>query len=238
MGFGILFIGYFITYVLSMNTVGVVFRILGYAIMCKATLKLSEYDVKFKTSAYLSLSLVFINALGATLELVSFLYDNMVISSNPFSGVRWDIVTLYVEPLVVLAFHILLLLAIRSIAKDTDMPKIVASAGRNIFFIGLYYLLSFLRYLLPPAILESYNENMSLPMVLLYLVWIFFNHALLISCYSHICDEADFEMTPKRSRIAFLNKYMDALEKKRERSRQEDEKYRREKLEKLKNKKK
>ena len=237
MGFGILFIGYFITYVMSMNPIGVVFRILGYALMCKAALKLSEYDGKFKMAGYAALALALLNTFSATVELTSFLCDNMVIDTNPFSGMIGDSVTLYVEPLTVFAFHIFLLLAIRNIGKDTEVPKIVVGAGRNIFFIVLYYLLSFAKYILPPSIQQSYNRNMGLPMVILYLVWIFFNHALLLSCYSHICDEADVDMTPKRSRFALLNKFMDRLEEKRERSRKADEKYRQEKLEKQKNKK-
>lgn len=237
MGFGILFIGYFITYVMSMNPIGVVFRILGYALICKATANLSEYDGKFKMAGYMSLSLALLNTFSAVIKLTSFLYDNMVLASNPFSGMIGDIVALYVEPVAVLVFHIFLLLAIRSIAKDTEVSKIVMGASRNIFFIGLYYLLSFVKYILPPSIEQSYNENMALPMLLLYLVWIFLNHALLLSCYAHICDEADVEMTPTRSRFAILNKFMDKLTVKREHRREADEKYKRDRLEKLNNKK-
>ena len=92
MGFGILFIGYFITYVMSMNPIGVVFRILGYALMCKATAKLFEYDGQFKIAGYMSLSLALLNTFSAVIKLTSFLYDNMVLASNPFSGMIGDIV--------------------------------------------------------------------------------------------------------------------------------------------------
>ena len=237
MGFGLLFIGYFITYLMSMNPFGIVFRILGYALICKAARKLSDYDDKFKMAGYFAASLVGISLLNAAIEITAFLYDNMVIAADPFPSMAGDILGLYVEPLAVLVFHIFLLLAIRSIAKDTDVPKIVMGSVRNIFLIGVYYLLSFLRYL-PLPIQESYNRNMGLPLVLFYLVWVLLQHALLLSCYANICDEGDVDMTPKRSRFAFVNKLKDELSEKRERARIADEKYRRERIQKAKNKKK
>ena len=45
MGFGLMFVGYFFTYIISLVLVP---KILGYVIMTWATVKLSEFDIKFK----------------------------------------------------------------------------------------------------------------------------------------------------------------------------------------------
>ena len=237
MGFGLLFIGYFITYVMSMNPIGVVFRVLGYLLIARAAWKLSQYDGKFKAAQYSALALAALNLIDGIIRLTDFLYSNMVISVNPFPAVAGDILSKYAEPLAVLAFHVLMLLAIRSLAKETGISKIVISVHRDLFFIGVYYILSFVAYL-PLPIQESYNRYMGFPLILLYFAWIFLEHQLVFSCYIHICDEGDVDMTPKRSRFAILNKLMDGLTAKREDSRKADEQYRREKRDRLKNKKK
>ena len=43
MGFGLLFVGYFIAFLMSVNNYGFAFEIVGYAIMLSAVGKLSEY---------------------------------------------------------------------------------------------------------------------------------------------------------------------------------------------------
>lgn len=238
MGFGLLLIGYFVTYFMSMNPIGVVFRILGYLLIARAAGKLSEYDEKFKVAQYLSLLLGALNLADGAIKLTGFLYDNMVISVYPVQATAvGDILSGYAMPLAVLVFHILMLRAIRSIAKQTEISKIITSVGRNLFFIILYYVLSFIAYL-PLPIQETYSRNMGLSLTLLYLAWILLEHHLVFSCYVHICDEGDVDMSPKRSRFAIINMLRDGFAARQERSRKADEQYIREKRERLKSKKK
>ena len=46
MGFGLLFVGYFFVYIISV--VPFFPKIIGYALMLKAALKLSDFEVRFK----------------------------------------------------------------------------------------------------------------------------------------------------------------------------------------------
>ena len=57
MGFGIMVFGYFITYIMALNTYGVYFRFAGYLMMAYSAKKLSEYESSFVWSEYTSLAL-------------------------------------------------------------------------------------------------------------------------------------------------------------------------------------
>ncbi|MBQ8141406.1 MAG: hypothetical protein IJ038_06920 [Clostridia bacterium] len=235
MGFGLLFIGYFITYIMALNSIGPVFRLVGYAIMCRATGKLSEYDGKFKFAQIGSIVLIVFSAVDSIVEAVAFLHENLILESNPVENLPIEII-LDFESVVVFVYHVLLLLAIRSIAKETDVHKITVSVGSDFFFIGLYYLLSIIGYI-PFPFQESYVQNMGLPLVILYLVWIIFDLKLIFSCYVYICDEQDVDMERKPSRFAFVNKFRAAFEQKQQRAKEESDKYKREKAEARRNRK-
>lgn len=219
MGFGILFLGYCVTYIMSLNTFGVVFRLFGAVLMLLGCRKLSEYDKKFGPAAYSLIALVLISAIECASALTGFLYDNLFISADPFSSISG--VMIYVDAAAVLVFHIFLLLAVFSIAKSTEVTKIENAAIRNLFFVGLYFVLRVIDYI-PLPFQESYRKNFAMPIFLLNLAWIILNAIMLFSCYAKICDEGDVEMEQKPSRFEFVNKYRAELEEKR---RLADEKY-------------
>ncbi len=201
MGFGILFLGYFMTYMMAMNPWGCFFRAVGYLLMCSGLMKLTQYDKNFSYSVYASFALGLISICFSVVKL----YDMLFLSSGPFSDGFINIIT-NIETAMVLIFHFFLLFAIRSIAKETESDKISFGAMRNLFFVTAYFLLSFVKYM-PFAFVESYNKNMGMPLFLLYLAWIVLDLVLIFSCYSGICDENDREMKQKPSRFEFVNKY-------------------------------
>lgn len=234
MGFGLMLVGFLITYVVALNTYGVAFRLLGYLIITYAAHKLSVYEKSFRFVFFSAITLVLSSVMGIMSVSVGFMYDNMILDSDPF-GARYDAVMSYVEAALVLALQLVLLFAIRRIAKETEVSKIELNAGRNIFFVVLYYLLSIVGYL-PFPFKEDYARYMGLPITLLYFVWIAFQIGLIFSCYARICDESDVEMERKPSRFAFVNKFREELDEKQERAKASAEQYRREKLEKRKEK--
>ena len=235
MGFGMMLVGYLITYVVALNTYGAAFRLLGYAIMAYAAYKLASYEGKFKLVLCAAIANVISSVLGVAQLVCKFLYDNMLTSVNPF-GERYVLVMTYVEATLVLVFQVALILAVRKIAKDTEVNKIELNAGRNLFFVGLYYVMSIVGYL-PLPFKADYVKYMGLPLTLLYFAWIAFQIGLLGSCYARICDEGDVEMERKPSRFAFVNQFRAELDEKQERARASAEQYRREKQEKRKEKK-
>ena len=223
MGFGIMFFGYFITYIMALNTYGAFFRFAGYLVMAYGAKKLSEYQTSFLWSEYTSLLLALLTAVRIISEFVPIMSYELL---NSF---------VYAEAAVVLVYHILLLLAIRAIAKETDSEKIQGRAVTNLFFISLYYLL-YLIGMIPTSFKESYESNMGLPLLLLNFAWIILDLVLLVSCYSTICDENDVDMERKPSRFEFVNKVRAELDVKRERARESALQYKKEKADRKKKK--
>ena len=224
MGFGIMVFGYFITYIMALNTYGVYFRFAGYLMMAYSAKKLSEYESSFVWSEYTSLALSLMSAARIFADFTQLL------------PVRLIDALAYADAALVLVYHVLLLLAIRAIAKDTESDKIKANSIRNLFFIGVYYLL-YLFAILPTPLKASYEENMGLPILLLNLAWIILDLILLISCYSQICDENDVDMQRKPSRFEFVNKIRAELDAKQLRARESSLQYKKEKAERKRKKK-
>ncbi|MBE6597245.1 MAG: hypothetical protein E7641_06195 [Ruminococcaceae bacterium] len=206
MGFGILFFGYFITYLMAMNPWGCFFRAFGYLMMCSGIMKLTQYNKNFTYSVYASFLLGLINICFSVVEI----YDMVFLSPSPFGETFMKVIT-NLETGTVLIFHLLLLFAVRSIAKETESDKIAFGAIRNLIFVVAYFLLSFIKFM-PFEFVKSYNRNMTLPLFLLYLGWIVMDLVLLFSCYSGICDENDREMKRKPSRFEFINQYREELD--------------------------
>ena len=231
MGFGILFLGYCITYIISLP-IGVPARLVGYLIMIMGCRKLSEYSDRFKLTTYSAILLSVTSAMQSVALVFDFLYQNLLLQSDPIPQAI-DSVLKYADIALVLVFHILLLLGIRSLAKETEVDKIEAASIRNLFFVCLYFFLIVFSYI-PLPIKEAFNKYLGLPLFLLNLAWIILNVILIFKCYANICDESDVEMEQKPSRFEFVNKYRAELA---ERQRIADEKYAKKAEEKRKNKK-
>lgn len=224
MGFGILFFGYFITYIMALNTFGAFFRFAGYLVMAYGVKKLSEYQSSFMWSGYASILLAIMSAVRIVADFTQLIPTDLLDT------------LVYAEAALVLVYHILLLLAIRAIAKDTESEKIQGNSVRNLFFISLYYLL-YVVGMLPTPFKASYEANMGLPLLLLNFAWIILDLVLIVSCYSRICDENDVDMERKPSKFAFVNKMRAELDAKQARARESSMQYKREKAERKRNKK-
>lgn len=232
MGFGILFFGYCITYIMALNPYGVLFRLFGYVLVVLGCKKLGEYEPRFKRAGLLGVSLLVLTVVQVVSFAFDYAYENLLIANDLFPTVIDDVI-FYVNLALVCSFHIFLLLAIRYIARDTESDKIQSAAVRNLFFVCMYYFMVLLAYV-PSPIQEPYSKYLALPLFMLNIVWLILNVILLFSCYAKICDESDVEMEQKPSRFEFVNNYRREME---ERRRIADEKYAKKQQEK-KNKKK
>ena len=233
MGFGVLFFGYCITYIMALNPYGVLFRLFGYLLIVFGCKKLGEYEPRFKRASLLSIALFALTVFQLVLFVVDYAYENLLIVNDIFP-ILIDDILFYLSLVLVCAFHVFLLLAIRYIAKDTESDKIQSAAVRNLFFVCMYYFMVLLAYI-PTPIQEAYNKYLALPLFMLNIAWLVLNVILLFSCYAKICDEGDVEMEQKPSRFAFVNNYRREME---ERRRIADEKYAKKQQEKKNNKKK
>ncbi len=234
MGFGLLFIGYFMTYLMSESYAGYLIRFVGYALMIFAFVKLYAYNRRFKFPLCASVLLLGVTAVGCYVEIGEFLYEYLIIEHFEVAE-SFKVALGTVDDTLVFAFHACLLYAIRSIAKETEVQKISYAAARNFAFICVYQVL-FAVSCLPFDFAKDYEKYFSLPMYLLRYVLIILNLVLIFRCYANICDESDIDMPLKKSRFAFVNKIREETARREQKAADDSVEYARQKLEKRKEK--
>lgn len=214
MGFGLLFIGYFVANFMTLNPLGSWFRFLGYGIILLSILKLRKYHRAFNLSIFTTIGMLFVSGALILSELAGI--DKTVIA--------------YIEQGSSFIFHALLLYAIFKIARETEVKKISDASVRNFVFICFYDIVCLFEYL-PLAVFDTVQGELRIISLILFFSCMILNLILIGRCYANICDEKDVEMKRKESRFAWVNRFHEELERKEEKARAETEAYRREKLE-------
>ena len=234
MGFGLLFIGYFMTYLMSVSYAGYLIRLVGYALMLYAFTKLCAYNRTFKLPLYSVLPLLGVTGVGCFIEIGEFLYKFLIIDSFTVTeGFKYTLGA--VDDVLVFIFHVCLLYAIRAIAKETEVEKLSYAAVRNFVFMCVYQVLSSIA-LLPFSFVEGYKRYFSMPIILLYFALIILNLVLIFRCYANICDESDIDMPLKKSRFEFVNKIREETARREQKAADDSVEYARQKLEQRKSK--
>ena len=212
MGFGLLFIGYFITFLMSVNNYGFAFRIVGYAVMFSAIGKLSEYKHKLSRTV-LPLFLLSFCALfdaGRTLtELLS-------IPLSLFTESNAQLVSNLVILLSVI-FQIMLLRGIRDIGVDAEAEKVPQHAVLCMILVcivGAWKLAVNLLGTFATISDGTVFRLFALGAVLAGLLYPVVVLAFLFSCYAKICAPEDTDMAPRPSRFAFINRIREERQKK------------------------
>ena len=231
MGFGILFIGYILSFVLSIASYGCVFSLVGYLTMLFALTKLWEYNGNFKYPFFTALPLALISAYDVFVMASGMMgigYINPEILKNALP---------YVEIALELAYHGTLALAMASIASDTGLGTIKANAVRNYALYILYFAIA-AASIIPPVQASDAGRYVTMAAFVAELFCIALFAILIFSCYKNICDENDEDMRAKTSRFGFVNKIRSEYNEKEEKAREADKQYRHERAQRKKNKKK
>lgn len=236
MGFGLLFIGYFVATLMSINIAGAFIRLAGYGIVIFAAGKLKRYHGAFAYFQIASVGMLAVALLFAVSKIFDFMYAEMLIGTEVFPE-SFDKALAIIELCASLIFNGFMLYAIRALAIETEVSKIAVNAVRNAIFVALYFVLNIIAYL-PFPFTESYASLFGLPSLLLYFVWIILNLVLIYSCYAKICDEDDVGMERKPSRFGFVNKMRAEFDAREKKAMEESAQYRREKTERKKRKRK
>ena len=193
MGFGILLLGYPLILSVTLHSMGFCFEILGYLIMFRALSVLSEYGKYFRYAKYAVSALIPLGAFSLILQSFSWfgapeLYDTVSSAvSVPYS------ILLAVGLLV---FHMLLLLAVKTIAREVDLPKLVTEASRNMIVTWLYFGAAVIScFLNVPAVTDVLPYYKLLGYVSLFgVIWILLNAKMIFVCYMRICLPGDEDM--------------------------------------------
>lgn len=208
MGFGLLFLGYIATFLMSLNSFGFAFRLTGCAIMFSGLSKLSEYETRF---FYAKIS-VFLMTLSALAECIVTLILDYSTASVTFLNDNTKNICLTVFFAMAVLFHVLLYRSVYKISKDVGTQKITVSTVRAAVFSGIELII-----ILAAIVMWYVNAEIAKYIVMAAMLYPFLlfviNLVLIYSCYKNICEEGDEEAPRKPSRIPFLNKLFDAAEK-------------------------
>ena len=209
MGCGWLLIGYFTATMMSLNILGGLFSLIGYAIASYGAKKLSAYHNSFALLSFAGIFMAAVSACAAVADVNQLLYDFMLADSLIISETA-DTVISYIKYGGELVFTALLCYSVMSIAKETGERKIVYLAIRNFVIACIYYIILVIGWI-PAEPLRAFAQSIYLPVwvIVLCVVVIVLNSLMLFSCYAKICDESDVDMPAKPrkpSRFAVINK--------------------------------
>lgn len=197
MGYGLVLIGYALTFFTSLTLYGWLFRLLGYTVMVYGFFKLKDYFPSYKLSVFALLALMLTGICEAGAEMASLL---------GFGGdmTLFKTVVYYTRDVLVLIFHIFFLISTYIAFGVVGMNEKKLSAVTDLCAVVIGYVL----YLL--AALGVIEAGIS---VFVQLIWSVMVFVLIFGCYMRICPEGDENMPRRESNIPFINKFAEALEK-------------------------
>ena len=208
MGFGFLFLGYLVSFVLSLTLerfdFGGAAHLLGYALMLRGLMELTRYQKSFSLAKWLAYPML---ALAAYSLLGSF--DTLLWWNLPIFGEGVVQTVDAVTTILSICFQAAVLYGIRMLAQEVELLHIATKAVRNMVFLGIYGLLFAVAHL-PAALVASFVQYVNLASGIVWLAVILFNLLLLLSCNKNICAAGDEDQPPRKSRFGFINRMNDA----------------------------
>lgn len=195
MGYGLVLIGYALTFFTSLTLYGWLFRLLGYAAMAYGLFKLKDYFPFYKLSLFAVLAL-FLTGIG---EAGAEMFHSLGKDTELFKTVVF-----YTRDALVLVFHVLFLIATYIAYGVVGMTEKKVNAVTDICAVVLGYVF----YIL--AALKIVEGSVAVFVQLIWTVMVFF---LIFGCYMRICPEGDENMPRHESKIPFINRFSEALEK-------------------------
>lgn len=195
MGYGLVLIGYALTFFTSLTLYGWLFRLLGYAAMAYGLFKLKDYFPFYKLSLFAALAL-FLTGIG---EAGAEMFYSLGKDTELFKTAVF-----YTRDALVLVFHVLFLIATYIAYGVVGMTEKKVNAITDICAVVLGYVF----YIL--AALKIVEGSVAVFVQLIWTVMVFF---LIFGCYMRICPEGDENMPRRESKIPFINRFSEALEK-------------------------
>ena len=233
MGFGYLFLGYLMTFVLYLTAnrlgVGAFALLFGYLLLLLGVLKLEKYEKRFGFAK----PLLFLLLLGGVYQAIGEVLAFYKVSLPLFTSELAKTIDSWSLFFLLMLLQAVLLLSIAAIARGVGLLHLASKALRNLIFLSLYGIF-YILYNLPFAWVEATKPYLALPMILCQLILIFLNLLLLLSCMKNIAPAGEEEPEPKRYRWEFLNKVGDAFERNRREAAESGRAYAEEKLRKRK----
>ena len=200
MGFGTLFIGYF----LLLNLTYYAFTdLIAALIMAMALNKLSAVEKNFKPALYFSI----VFAIIGLAELIEKIYTMFLgVSSNPLF-----ISYVNLPKQIIIAFTtVFILRAISSLANEVELNTLARRTGISVpITLSIYTVLAILDLPMLDLLIDiKILSVITVLAIFAVFVLVIINLTLIFSAYMNICmpeDDGDFEEKP--SKFAFVNKF-------------------------------
>ncbi len=223
MGFGLLFLGYLLAFLMSLNAYGYAFAILGYYIIFCALQKLSEYKHSFSYSlfplAIMTLLRIFELIISVSQKTGLTPLTDIASAIERFLSLSTISTLITISTFV---FSVLLFISITEIADSVELPELVSKGKFNIG-VRTVYILTYLVAVLLPAIFNI-NTGILMPILIVFeLVCHLLALSLIYKCFFRICAPEDVDMPIKPSRFKFINDMRAKKEEKAEEVRKMNE---------------
>ena len=200
MGFGILFLAYFLAFFVPLSYL----RVIGYAGVAWALTKLKDYRPGFLKAVWWLIPLGVLclyHVAGSVIELLP--YFGVVAPELPIFGTTVNAIVTMAECMLTLCFHFVFLRQLRAFASELELPAIAKRADFGLWLVSVQVSTYVLALALELAGIGL--QLLSLLAFLMQFVWAVLNLVNLFTCYMYICPEGDENMERKPSRFGFVN---------------------------------
>ena len=202
MGFGILFLGYFIAFVGGLTPISMYTYVLGAGIIVYSLKNLIYENKLFVASIFTAGALELVSIAVVIIKLFGF--DRLGIYSI------LSIIQSYLAP----TLSIVLFLAIYVIAKSVDLKKLQARVVVNIIVTSIYIIF---------AVIFNFTRNdiIGLISIIAQIVSVLFALVIIFTCYMRICYEDDKDMSKSETGfkpLDILNKGLNKVSKKKDKT--------------------
>ncbi len=228
MGFGPLLIGYFITYVVTLGLGNYIFAgmLIGGFITFLGLSELRKYAPTFLYAIIANVLLI----LCSFYEAAEYI-DGAFLLGLGLDGGSASVVFGWIELAIYLIFNLTLLYGIADLSRRVEYPETREKAYRNMVFVVLYNLF-YLVFNIPNSIFSKDIGFFMTLLMILQLIYAFFNLALIFRCYAMICPEGEEDMRRKPSRFEFVNKLREKQDEREQKAIESTKAYLEEKIEK------
>jgi len=202
MGFGPLLIGYAIAHIIAVGLGNYLFAgmLIGGFLMFLGLCELRKYCPTFLYAIIASVLYLLCSFFETAVYIDSYFALGLGISNDTLLSV-FD----WIEFIVSLILNVTILYGIADLSKRVDYPEARQKAYRNMVFVSIYALLQILIFI-PGSVFNKDGGFFLTLLLLVQLIYAFFNLALLFKCYAMICPTGQEDMSAKPSRFAFINK--------------------------------
>lgn len=187
MGTGFVFIGYFFANIMAMFSPLAFAKLAGYPLMLLGFRRLRPYHPLFRVCYAVGFASLPFAAYYTYTALISLGVPGAAVPEMLAATVEWCYFAFSI------ALELLLLLAFGRLSRELGHIRTATPAFRNMIFVGLYAVV-YLVANLPVVAASAAAKYFYLPLLLLRMLFLFFDLWLLFLCYRDICPADNEQM--------------------------------------------